>query len=293
MKNRLGRNFIESGLLCLKVSAPLIETGDDNEDDSRSKHQPGEEGKVLIVADLMSGACAQNPFIDEADEEFTRSDSEKPQRHHRTLHRIRCLGIGKFQTSDRHHRFTERENNVGQELPIDVRSYPCIDPPLDHDNNDKRESGDEKPDSDFSQRSERESGVDQREIADNSRPVCSIRCPQVDDPRVSLAGGQMQTYLVISTAGPNRDLSKDTRDQPYWDDHAAFIDGLVDDGFIFLGGPLVDEGGAVIAVHAQDEAEVRAILANDPWYQNGILTLASIKRWQIFIDKRPELSVSP
>jgi uncharacterized protein len=103
----------------------------------------------------------------------------------------------------------------------------------------------------------------------------------------------MQTFLVISTAGPHRDLSKDTREQPYWNDHAAFIDRLVDAGFIFLGGPLVDEGGAVIAVRADDETDVQAILANDPWYQHGILTLASIKRWQIFIDKRTELSVSP
>lgn len=96
----------------------------------------------------------------------------------------------------------------------------------------------------------------------------------------------MQTFMVTSTAGPNRDLTRDTRQQPHWDDHAAFIDGLVDNGFIFLGGPLVDEGGAVIVVQAEDEASVRSVLANDPWYQHGILTLASIKRWQIFIDER-------
>ena len=96
----------------------------------------------------------------------------------------------------------------------------------------------------------------------------------------------MQTFMVTSTAGPNRDLSIDTREQPWWDEHAAFIDGLVEDGFIFLGGPLVDEGGAVIVVRAEDEASVRAVLANDPWYQHGILTLAMIKRWKIFIDER-------
>ena len=102
----------------------------------------------------------------------------------------------------------------------------------------------------------------------------------------------MQTWMVTSTAGPNRDLTRDTRQQPFWDEHAAFIDGLVDNGFIFLGGPLVDEGGAVIVVRADDEASVRAVLANDPWYQNGILSLASIKRWQIFIDQRASGDVS-
>src|SRR6266536_779208 len=162
VKNRLRRDLIQSGLLCLKVGAALIETGNDDEDDSGSKHQPSEEGKVLIVADFMRGACAQNPFIDQADEEFTRGDSEKPQRHHRTLHRVRCLGIGKFQTSDGYHRFTERENYVGQELAIDMRSQACIDLSSNPNDDNKREGGNEEAYSDFSQRGQRKDRVNQR-----------------------------------------------------------------------------------------------------------------------------------
>ena len=96
----------------------------------------------------------------------------------------------------------------------------------------------------------------------------------------------MQTFLVTSTAGPNRDLTRDTREQPFWDEHASFIDGLVEEGFIVLGGPLVDEGGAVLVVNAESEREARAKLEIDPWYRNGILRLESVRRWQIFIDQR-------
>lgn len=96
----------------------------------------------------------------------------------------------------------------------------------------------------------------------------------------------MNTFLVISNAGPSRDFSKGTREQPFWDEHAAFIDQLVADGFILLGGPLVDDGGAVLVVRAADEAEVRTRLAVDPWYKHGILSLESVRRWQIFIDER-------
>jgi hypothetical protein len=39
------------------------------------------------------------------------------------------------------------------------------------------------------------------------------------------------TFLAFSSAGPNRDFSKCTREQPFWDEHAAFIDQLVADGF--------------------------------------------------------------
>ena len=95
-----------------------------------------------------------------------------------------------------------------------------------------------------------------------------------------------QTYLVISSAGPIRDLSKGTREQPFWDEHAAFIDKLDDGGFILLGGPLVDEGGAILVVHAANEHEARAKMKDDPWYVQGILRLESVKRWEIFIDNR-------
>jgi uncharacterized protein len=93
-------------------------------------------------------------------------------------------------------------------------------------------------------------------------------------------------FLAISSAGPNRDFSKDTREQPFWDEHAKFIDQLVDEGFISMGGPLEDEGGALLILNAQDENEVREKLKNDPWTTHGILKLESVKRWQIFIDQK-------
>jgi uncharacterized protein YciI len=94
------------------------------------------------------------------------------------------------------------------------------------------------------------------------------------------------TFVAISSAGPNRDPSKGTREQPFWDEHAAFIDQLVADGFILMGGPLVDEGGALLILNAENENEVREKLKKDPWFQKGILKLESVKRWQIFIDQR-------
>ena len=94
------------------------------------------------------------------------------------------------------------------------------------------------------------------------------------------------TFVTISSAGPNRDVSKGTREQPLWDQHATFIDQLIADGFILMGGPLVDEGGAMLIVNADDENEVREKLKNDPWFERGILKLESVKRWEIFIDGR-------
>jgi uncharacterized protein len=94
------------------------------------------------------------------------------------------------------------------------------------------------------------------------------------------------TFIAISSAGPNRDPSKGTREQPFWDEHAKFIDQLLAEGFILMGGPLVDEGGALLILNAKDENEVKEKLRNDLWFEKGILKLESIKRWQIFIDAR-------
>ena len=94
------------------------------------------------------------------------------------------------------------------------------------------------------------------------------------------------TFIALSSAGPNRDLSKGSREQRYWDEHGAFIDALVAEGFIMMGGPLADEGGAMLIVNAADEHEVREKMKDDPWYVHGMLKLESVKRWEIFIDER-------
>jgi hypothetical protein len=94
-------------------------------------------------------------------------------------------------------------------------------------------------------------------------------------------------WLVRSDAGPHRDLSLDTRQQAWWDDHATFIDALVEEGNVLLGGPLVEEGGALLVMRAPDAQTIRDRLADDPWYVHGILQLVAIIRWDIFIDRWP------
>ena len=96
--------------------------------------------------------------------------------------------------------------------------------------------------------------------------------------------GRPERFLVYSTAGSQRDLARDAREQPWWDEHAAFIDGLVAEGFIQLGGPLDEEGGGFLVVMAHNEGEARERLRHDPWYAHEILSLVWVKRWRIFID---------
>ena len=54
------------------------------------------------------------------------------------------------------------------------------------------------------------------------------------------------TYVVFSS-GTNRDSSKETREQPSWDEHAAFIDRLVA-AFELVGRQLGEEAPQPVAL---------------------------------------------
>jgi uncharacterized protein YciI len=73
--------------------------------------------------------------------------------------------------------------------------------------------------------------------------------------------------------------------QSAWDAHAAYMDRLVESGFIVLGGPLPDEHRVVIVVESASEEAVRATLAGDPWVPSHLL-VDSIERWTIRLDGR-------
>ncbi len=64
------------------------------------------------------------------------------------------------------------------------------------------------------------------------------------------------------------------------------MDGLVDDGFIFLGGPLDGDRETLHVVDAPSEEAVRSRFAADPWAENGMLSVQSIERWTILLDGR-------
>lgn len=76
------------------------------------------------------------------------------------------------------------------------------------------------------------------------------------------------------------------REQDGWDEHARFMDTLVDDGFILLGGPVHGDREVLLIVDAPSEEAVRERLAADNWTRNGVLSTVSIERWTILLDGR-------
>jgi hypothetical protein len=94
----------------------------------------------------------------------------------------------------------------------------------------------------------------------------------------------MMFLVVLRRSGPDYDHSKPLEEQSGWLEHAAFMDGLVEDGFIVLGGVLGDEVRTAHAVEAASEDEIRERLARDPW-SGSHLVVDSIDPWTIRLQR--------
>jgi uncharacterized protein YciI len=97
----------------------------------------------------------------------------------------------------------------------------------------------------------------------------------------------MPVFAVLTAKGPAWDHRQGIRDQPYWDEHAAFADRLTADGVIIFGGPvgIADQDViALLAVRAADEQELHTLFAADPWLAHGVFRLRDVWPWTIWLD---------
>jgi hypothetical protein len=96
----------------------------------------------------------------------------------------------------------------------------------------------------------------------------------------------MTTFFVVERRrGPSWDPARRLEQQSGWTEHAAFMDRLVDDGIVVLGGPLADEERVVLVVEAASGDEVRSVLGADPW-SGTHLVVESVDAWTIRLDGR-------
>jgi len=92
-------------------------------------------------------------------------------------------------------------------------------------------------------------------------------------------------HVVLRRSGPEWDPSRRLEEQSDWLAHATFMDALVDEGFVVLGGPLADEVRVVHAIEARSEDEIRSRLADDPWSESHLM-IDAIEPWTIRLDGR-------
>ena len=94
----------------------------------------------------------------------------------------------------------------------------------------------------------------------------------------------MELYAVRERRGGPWDWARGLREQAGFDDHARFMDGLVETGFVLLGGPLEGDREVLLVVSASSADAIRDRLGADPWLQDGTLSIVSVERWTILLD---------
>lgn len=94
-------------------------------------------------------------------------------------------------------------------------------------------------------------------------------------------------YTVLRKRGENWDARFPMRQQKQWEEHAAFMDALADDGLVILGGPLGDgEEKFLLIMAADSEQAIEDRLADDPWTPLRLLRTAAVERWEILLGAR-------
>lgn len=96
----------------------------------------------------------------------------------------------------------------------------------------------------------------------------------------------MPTFAVTLVHAHNWDAQHPMREQDRWAEHAAFMDCLVEEGFIVVGGPLGDGERTLHLVDAPAEQAIRDRLGRDPWAEMGLLDVGSVMEWSLWLDGR-------
>jgi uncharacterized protein YciI len=103
----------------------------------------------------------------------------------------------------------------------------------------------------------------------------------------------MPVFAVTTARGANWDRARGIREQPFFAEHAAFADALVDQGVIILGGPVASDDAediALLAVEAPDVETLHSVFAADPWTVHEVFRIKSVRTWTTWLDGRSRAS---
>jgi hypothetical protein len=96
----------------------------------------------------------------------------------------------------------------------------------------------------------------------------------------------MAYFLCTLIHGPRWDDTRAIRDQDGWSAHAEFMDSLVADGMIIVGGPIGDGRYTAHLMWADGEDQIRRRLADDPGATDDHLVVGMCEPWALWLDGR-------
>jgi uncharacterized protein YciI len=93
-----------------------------------------------------------------------------------------------------------------------------------------------------------------------------------------------QRVVVRFRAGPTW-VAGTPREQPGWDEHAAFVDDLAARGIFVLGGPFADNSGSLVVLENVNADVARQLVEDDPFVHNGVFVVEAVDDWIVYVDR--------
>jgi uncharacterized protein YciI len=90
--------------------------------------------------------------------------------------------------------------------------------------------------------------------------------------------------VVRWRAGPAW-VSGAPEDQDGWEEHAEFIDDLIERGIFVMGGPYADNSGSHTLLQGVSADEARELVLQDPFVANGVFELEDVRAWKVYVDE--------
>ena len=97
----------------------------------------------------------------------------------------------------------------------------------------------------------------------------------------------MQLYAVIRTRGDAWRHELQLEDQPAWETHAVFMEALVKEGFVVVGGPFDGTADVLLIIRASSPDAIASRVDDDPWTGMGLLRISRIMPWTIRLGTLP------
>ncbi|MEU4442803.1 YciI family protein [Actinosynnema sp. NPDC050801] len=85
----------------------------------------------------------------------------------------------------------------------------------------------------------------------------------------------MARFAVELVFGDNQDERLAVRPA-----HREYLATLVERGVLLVSGPYADQSGALLVYEVADEAELREVLAADPYTRAGVVAGTRVHEWQ-------------
>jgi len=88
-------------------------------------------------------------------------------------------------------------------------------------------------------------------------------------------------FAVIRSHGASWQALRSLEAQEDWEPHASFMNGLEQEGFVVLGGPLEGTPDVLLIIRATTPEEIAERLSADPWSRRDLLRVSRVAPWDL------------